>query len=406
MSTNPPLPGPQPQPGGQPYPGYPAGPLPPAPMYRPTGSGNSAYGCFFALSVFLNLGLLVVVVLGCMGAMFSGIGGSGELTTLSLTEKVVSGSKSDKIAIIELEGVIMEGALTYVHKQIEQAARDKSVKGVVLRINSPGGSITASDDLYRRLKALRDGGPTLADGTIKSKHEPKKLVVSMASLAASGGYYVALPAELIFAERTTMTGSIGVYASFPNVAGLAKKWEVDWITIKAGDIKDSGSMFKEMSAKERAVWQSMIDQAYIQFTDLVSSHRKNLKYTPTEKFDYKVATVPGVAPEQPVPANLQRNIADGGIWTAKEALELKIVDRIGALDDAVSEVRNLAGLDENAKVIRYERQKTFSEVLLGAEAKSPSSGLSADKLSRAVAPRLWYLMPGADLSGILAALED
>lgn len=371
--------------------------MPPAQAYRPAPPGNSPYGCFFALSVFLNLGLLVVVVLGCMGMLFSNLGDATEVTTGGLTERTVSGTKSnEKIAIIQLDGVILEGALGYVHKQIERAAKDKTVKGVVLRINSPGGSITASDDLYRRLMELHDGDA-------KKKMDAKPLVISMGSLCASGGYYIALPGDHLFAERTTMTGSIGVYASFPSVAAKGKEW-LDFVTIKAGDIKDSGSMFKEMSAKERAVWQSMIDQAYVQFTDLVTKHRPNLAHKPTEKFKYDVVKIPGVTPVPPVPADLDRNIADGGIWTALEAKKLNLVDDIGTLDDAVAEARKRAGIGEEARVIKYDRPKTFSEALLGAEARRP--GLDAAKLSRAFSPRMWYLMPGADLAGILATLDE
>lgn len=377
-------------------PGQPGGTLPPAGMYRPSG-GGSASGCFLALSVFLNLALLVVVAIGCMGVLFSGLGGAGDLAATTLTERVVSGTKPEKVAIIQLDGVILEGALGYVHRQIEQAARDKNVKAVVLRVNSPGGSITASDDLFRRLVELRDGNT-------QKKHDPKPLVVSMASLAASGGYYVALPGDQVFAERTTLTGSIGVFAALPNVHKLAETHGVKMITIKAGDIKDSGSMFKEMSDKEYAVWQSMINQAYKQFTDLVVQHRKDLKHPPTEKFPYQVVQVPGQAPDRPVPADLQRNIADGGIWTAKEALDLKLIDAIGTRDDAVAAARGLAQLGDDARVITYERQRTLSEILIGAEAKPPA--LSGAKLGRALTPRLWYLMPGADLAGVLAGLDE
>src|SRR5206468_2403943 len=155
-----------------------------------------------------------LLFLTCSGSFFSGV--SSDPSHSPLTERLYSGSASakDKIAIISLDGVIAEGLLGFVHKQIDQAAKDNSVKAVVLRINSPGGSITASDDLHRRLIELRDGNKA-------RKTTGRPLVVSMASLAASGGYYVAMPAQTLVAERTTLTGSIGVYASFPNVKKLA-----------------------------------------------------------------------------------------------------------------------------------------------------------------------------------------
>jgi len=376
------------------------GSLPPASMHRPPAGGNSAYGCFFALSVFLNLGLVALLVLGCMGAMFSGLGANGDSVGGGLIEKTLSGTGRDKVAIIQLDGVIMEGALSHVQKQIEQAAKDNSVKSVVLRINSPGGSITASDELYRRLIELRDGNP-------KKKYAPKPLVVSMASLAASGGYYVAMPGQQIFAEASTLTGSIGVYAALPNISGFAKKYEFGFNTIKAGDIKDSGSMFKEMSTEEYAVWQSMINQAYIQFTDLVVKHREQIEHKPlTKKFAYTVVKVPGLKLDRELPDTVQRNIADGGIWTAKEALALKLIDFIGTQEDAADAARKLAGISEDAKVIQYDKPKTFTEALFGVEARKPGLTLTGEKLGRMLTPRVWYLMPGADVAGLLATLDE
>src|SRR5205807_10488227 len=167
-----------------------------------------------------------------------------------LHERSPSGARdaTDKVAVVRVEGVIMEGFTDYARKQISQAAEDRDVKAIVLRINSPGGTITASDDLHHRIKELRDGNP--------AKHTPAKpIIVSMGGLAASGGYYIAMPAQRIFAERTTTTGSIGVYASFPNVTGLAKKYGVSMDTIKAGDIKDSGAMLHEMRPQERQLGQ-------------------------------------------------------------------------------------------------------------------------------------------------------
>jgi protease-4 len=369
-------------------------------MHRPPSGGNSAFGCFFALSLFLNIGLVLVLCVGCLGLFFSGLGGSTDLTSSNVTEKTLSGSGKDKISVLQFDGVILEGTLGYIHKQIEQAAKDSTVKAVVLRINSPGGSITASDDLYRRLTELRDGNT-------KKKYAAKHLVVSMSSLAASGGYYMALPGEYLFAERTTMTGSIGVYAAFPDINGLAKKYEFGFNTIKAGDIKDSGSMFKKMSDEEWAVWQSMIDQAYIQFTDLVAERRTSLKpKSLTEKFDYKMVVVPGLKLDRQIPPDLKRNIADGGIWTAKEALDHGLIDELGTLDDATTKARQLAALSEDAKIVHYERQKSLGEALLGTEARKPSMAFRGANLSRALTPRLWALMPGADLAGILAGLDE
>src|SRR5205807_7497813 len=168
----------------------------------------------------------------------------------TLAEKHYSGDKfsKNKIAVVRIEGVLMEVATGYFQKQITQAAADSAVKAVVVRINSPGGTITSSDDLHKRLIDLRDGNP-------EKQASPKPLVVSMGSIAASGGYYIAMPARTLLAERTTITGSIGVYASLPDVTELAKKIGLDMRVIKDGDVKYSGSPFKEMTPHELQLWQ-------------------------------------------------------------------------------------------------------------------------------------------------------
>src|SRR5262249_54005966 len=210
-------------------------PLSPAPR-RPSAAGTFLRflaGVVFTVSLGLNI--LVFLAIGTLFWWGPGLG-----TESTLRERYHSGKKDarDKIAVVHVEGVILEGMTSYARKQIEAAAVDEHVKAVVVRINSPGGSISASDDLYRRLGLLRDGDP-------EKKTTGKPLVASMASLAASGGYYIAMPAKHLVAERTTITGSIGVYASFPNVSELAQKWGVKMDVIKRGDVKTSGSMFHE-----------------------------------------------------------------------------------------------------------------------------------------------------------------
>ena len=149
--------------------------------------------------------------------------------------------------------------------------RDPHVKAVVVRIDSPGGTIGASEDIHRELTRLRSGQhPRFPDA------KAKPLVASMGSIAASGGYYIAMPAETVFAEKTTLTGSIGVFAALPNVSELANKNGVRMELIKAGGIKGSGSPFHELTPAERQPWQDMVDQAYDQFLDVVVRGRPGL----------------------------------------------------------------------------------------------------------------------------------
>ena len=276
----------------------------------PRPNNPSALGCAFTLSVALNLLAGLVLVIGCCGLFLFK---KSDATSIPLTEQHYAGKKTanDKIAVVTLDGIIVEGLMPYVHKQIEQAAGDKYVKAVVLRINSPGGSITASDDLHRRLTELRDGDA-------KKGHDAKPLVVSMGGMAASGGYYVAMPGQTVFAERTTLTGSIGVYSSFLNVKKLANDYGVSLNTIKQGQIKASGSPFADMTPHEQQVWQDMIDTAYQRFVQVVEEGRPALA-------GGKLLRAVKITPVQAGPEFLHkgekaepydRYRADGGVWTA------------------------------------------------------------------------------------------
>jgi protease-4 len=359
------------------------------------------------VSVLLNVFIFALLVVSCMGwpgrfSSDSTLGEAGYPTPLTEVRHSGKESARHKVAIVQLDGVILEGLLNFVHREIEQAARDKNVKAVVLRINSPGGSITASDDLHRRLTKLVQGDP-------EKNAAPKPLITSMGSIAASGGYYVAMPAQAVLAERTTLTGSIGVFASFPDVAGLAKKWEFGMTTIKQGEIKDSGSPFKEMTPKERQVWQDMVDHSYGEFLDVVVAGRAK-KLTKDDLLAPVTVEPVNAGPKWldkgPAAKPYRRYRADGGVWTADKALELKLIDQVGSLDDAIKVARDAANLGEDYKAIRYEKVLTLKELLLGAHAPEPTSLLTPARLRAGLTPRLWYLAPGSELAGILGAAES
>src|SRR5262245_4962822 len=163
----------------------------------------------FGVSVALNALLLLII--------YSGLG-FGDANG-ALGSRYYSGNKNakNKIAIVKIDGVLIEGLISYARRQITEAQEDDAVKAVVLRIDSPGGTITASDELYRQLEDLRDGIPIRFQGDPEHHGSKRPLVVSMGWIAASGGYYVAMPASHLVAERTTITGSIGVYIAFPNI---------------------------------------------------------------------------------------------------------------------------------------------------------------------------------------------
>jgi protease-4 len=385
----------------------PAGPPPAARAYRPSPPppprNSSFLGCAFALSLALNIIGGLILLFGCFGFL---VLHKPDTSVIPLTEQHHSGKSgaSNKVAIITLDGVLVEGLLNYVHKQIDQAAGDKHVKAVVVRINSPGGSITASDDLHRRLTELRDGNA-------KKKHDAKPLLVSMGSMAASGGYYAAMPGQTLFAERTTMTGSIGVYTSFPNVKKLADQYGVTLQTIKQGEIKDSGSPFAEMTAHERQVWQDTVDDAYQRFLSVVEEGRpalgggkllKRFTITPLQ-------AGPDFLKKDQKAEPYERYLADGGIWVAAAALKHHLIDEIGTLDDAVQAAGKAADLGDNYRVIKYERPSTLADLLgLGVYSHALPAGSILDpaRLEAGFQPRLWYLAPGAEASGFFAAARE
>lgn len=354
-------------------------------------SGNSPGGRWLLMfSIGLNglcLGAMLVIagIAWMSEPLWAGLFPRAELAEISRPE---SGPGREKIAIIRVEGVLAEGMLGYVHRQIDQAAADKTVRGIVLRVNSPGGTITSSDDLHRRLTTLISGDPA-------KKRDPKPLVASFGALAASGGYYISAPAASIVCDRSSLTGSIGVFAGLPTVEGFSRQHGIGMTVIKQGEIKDSGSMFRTMTAKERQVWQDLIDTSYNRFVVIVEEGRgKKLKRKLLEPFP--VAPV-RAGPNPPDAQPYQRYLADGGIYTAHKALEHGLVDSIGTIDDAVALVRGLAGLDSRAKVIEYDRPRAPAELALGV--RLPAA------LSVAFGPRLWALAPGHEAEAWLALAE-
>ncbi len=371
-------------------PGPPRQPAPPPPPRR-----GSCLEVAFLLSVLLNLFLIAGGGLVVLLAAVAGLSG-GDST---LQEKFYGGKStaSDKIAVVKIDGIILEGLLNHVYKEIDTAAQDKAVKAVVLRIDSPGGSITASDDLYKRLVELRDGNP------VKKTDGKKHLIVSMGGLAASGGYYVAMPGNPLVAERTTMTGSIGVYTALPNVAKLARKYGVEMDIIKRGEVKASGSLFKELTPEERQVWQDSVDAAYGQFERVVEEGRPNLKGKLEEYVvDRPMKTKDADGKE--VTFTYRRQRADGGIFTADEAVKYGLIDKIGYLDDAIAEAKQAAGLGDDYKVVTYEKLFSLQDVFMSGQASDRGAGqVDMKKLAAGVSPRLWYLSPNSDLAGILAA---
>jgi protease-4 len=248
--------------------------------------------------------------------------------TNALQEVEVAKGRRDKIAMIEVEGMLMnaksggflqatENPLSLFAQQMEQAAKDKDVRAVVLRVNSPGGTVTTSDAMYQIVMRFK-----------QKTHKP--VVASMQEVAASGGYYVSLSADRIVAQPTTVVGSIGVIFNTFDFSGTMNKIGAQANAIKSGPLKDMGSPFKPLSDEERAVMQGMVDEYYARFVNVVAEHRK-------------------------LPDNdVRRMVTDGRVFSGQRAKELGLIDDVGLLEDALATARKLADSPE-ARVVMYKR---------------------------------------------------
>jgi protease-4 len=268
----------------------------------------------------------------------------------------------DAVAVIYAEGVIASGSASStaasvavtprrITADLRRAASDSSVKAVVVRVNSPGGSVVASSEIYQ---ALKDFG--------------KPVVFSFGETAASGGYYIACAGKWIVANPDTLTGSIGVISQMPNAEELMKKLGVQFIVIKSGQNKDIGNPFRQMTDDEKKLWQTIVDEVYEGFVKIVAEGRS-------------------------LPEDKVRQLADGRVYTGRQAKELGLVDQLGYLDDAVAKAGELGGIKGKPRVVEYLPRPSFTEILLGSQLFAP--GISLEQLIGLDAtPKLEYRFVG------------
>jgi protease-4 len=229
----------------------------------------------------------------------------------------------DKVALIEVTGVIESSE--DIIRQLRKYDEDNSVPAIVLRIDSPGGSVAPSQEIYDYIKKVREHGTYV--------------VVSMGSVAASGGYYIACAADTIVANKGTLTGSIGVIFSYMVFEGLMDKVGVQLEVIKAGELKDVGNYSREMTQKEREMLQAALDDVHSQFIMAVAEGR-NMDIAQVE------------------------DLADGSVFTGNQALNLGLVDKLGGLEDAISLAGEMAGLGDDPRVVReYPRRRTLFDLV-------------------------------------------
>ena len=292
--------------------------------------------------------------------------------TGGVLEQYYSGSKtaSNKIAVVHVSGVIMSGQS--VRRQIERVRKDHHVRAIVLRINSPGGTISGSDAIYHYLKQLR-----------LERNLP--VVVSMGPVAASGGYYVAMAAgkgeNLIFAEPTTTTGSIGVIMPHYDASQLLERIGVKDDSIVSHPLKELGAMTKKMTEEERQILQDYVNESFGRFKQLILESRPQLKGDTDNSLKH---------------LKTGQDVATGQVFTANQALAAGLIDQIGFLEDAITRARELAGLSEsNTRVVEYKPPPTLFGLLdQGATRVDPLRGLPRiDWNTLRLQP--YYLMPSA-----------
>jgi protease IV len=242
----------------------------------------------------------------------------------------------ERIAVIPIEGII--GDDKEVLENIRRFRDDASVKGFVVAINSPGGEVGPSQSIYREIKRLRDS-------------DKRPVIAAINSVGASGGYYVALGADSIYANPGAITGSIGVIMEMPNVGGLMQKVGVDMQVVKSAEHKDIGSPFREMSASDREVLGAMVQDVYSQFVETVAAERKQSR------------------------AQLGP-LVDGRVMSGRQAMQAGLIDRVGNFNDAVAAAARMAGLGKKEPKLLYPEKDdvTLLDAILGrASARAMSS---------------------------------
>jgi protease-4 len=236
---------------------------------------------------------------------------------------------------------------------LRQAGRDPSVAAVVLEINSPGGGVTASDVMHQSVLDFKE-------------NTGKPVVVSMGDTAASGGYYISTAADRIVANETTLTGSLGVIFQLTNFAEAADKYGIKQEVIKSGKYKDIGNSFRELKPEEREIFQSLVDESYAEFVDVISEGRN-------------------------IPEERVREIADGRVYSGLQAEELGLVDSFGGLDEAAAIAGRLAGTSDTT-VIRYVQQPTLRDTLLASFApQEPQAEQVMEAAGLNLEPKPYYL---------------
>ena len=261
---------------------------------------------------------------------------------ISLAIGVSGRAFGEKIGVVEIEGVIADSK--DIMEDIVRFKEDETIKGVILRINSPGGSVPPSQEIFEEVKKLRG---------------KKKVYVSMGTVCASGGYYIATAGEKIYAMPSTITGSIGVIMEQVVIEDLLKKIGLQPNTMKAGDFKDVGSPFRKMTVEERKYFQEILNTIHTQFINTVATQRK-------------------------IPMDTAKKLSDGRIYLGQQAMDLKLIDRIGTFYDTLDDMKNTLNIKGKPVLVYGKRPFSLLKWLI--------SSISQELLSQQFSSPFKYIM--------------
>ncbi|MEI6421901.1 MAG: signal peptide peptidase SppA [Lentisphaerota bacterium] len=362
-------------------------PSPPSPAQQPQHTPQTPVrpknrkGCLILLAVLVSClvifgGIIALFVAGFYAAhsFFSGMADVSPFETRKnkFVEELVEGNNfaANKIAVIDIKGVIMnaDGGFYQIANskaicdQLEQARNDSKVRAVILRLDTPGGEVTAADMIHHKVMQL--------------KEEDVKVVACMESVAASGGYYIAVASDYIIAHRLTTTGSIGVIIETFNYQSLFNKIGLQAEVYKSGEMKDMLNGARPRTEAEKVLVQNIITEVYDEFVNIVAEGRKSKNITAEQ-----IKTT---------------QIGDGRIFSGKKAFELGLVDGVGFFEDAIDKAADLAKIKNNYKVVTYKKSFSFSDFFMSM--KGPENKIKIDipgmkSWTNALEPGKVYLLP-------------
>ena len=281
----------------------------------PTNTSNS--GRLF-WGIFISLFIIAIVFAGLSFLYFAKVASSSGDTYYETT-----GSGNGKIAVVDLDFTILSSGS--IVRQFKKYGEDNSIKGIILRVNTPGGGVAASQEMYEMIKSVRDAG--------------KPVIVSISSLGASGGYYAACGGSIIVADGGSLVGSIGVIINLTNFKDLAEKIGVSQTIIKSGDLKDAGNPLREINEKDKEYFQDIVDDSFEQFLEVVSKERK-------------------------MNMDTLKIYATGRVFTGRQAKEIGLVDSLGTYEDAVRIAGRMAGIEGDPVIVKEKVRLSFVERMI------------------------------------------